>query len=58
MVGRITEEHLDLAERSFPGISSVYSSMRDKPPTFLHLVWAYEELLSSVAGSDESDRQL
>ena len=58
MRGRITEEHLAMAERTFPGISRVYSRMRNKPPTFLHLVWAYEDSLTSGAPARESDGQL
>lgn len=42
VVGRITEEHLSLAERSFPGILALYQSMKDKPQTFLQLLWNYE----------------
>ena len=40
--GRITERQLPLAERSFPGISRFYAELRDKPVTFLQLVWAFE----------------
>jgi hypothetical protein len=40
--GRITEQQLPLAERSFPGISRFYAQLDDKPATFLQLVWAYE----------------
>ena len=58
MRGRITEEHLEQAERSFPGISDVYDAMRDKPPTFLHLVWVYEELVRCVPQGAGGDRQL
>ena len=42
MVGRITEEHLDEAEKTFPGICRLYRRMSVKPPTFLQLVWHYE----------------
>ena len=58
MRGRITEEHLEQAERSFPGISDVYDAMGDKPPTFLHLVWIYEELVRGAAALADADRQL
>ena len=50
MVGRITEEHLSEAEKTFPGIVEKYLAMRDKPRTFLHLLWAYESDLA--AGSN------
>jgi len=40
--GRITERHLPEAERCFPGISSFYESLDDKPATFLQLLWAFE----------------
>jgi len=40
--GRITERQLPLAERSFPGISRFYEGLRDKPATFLQLLWAFE----------------
>jgi hypothetical protein len=42
VTGRITERQLPLAEESFPGISRFYAEMRDKPATFLQLVWAFE----------------
>ena len=42
VVGRITEEHLSLAEQSFPGILDMYQRMKDKPRTFLQLLWQYE----------------
>jgi hypothetical protein len=47
--GRITERHLDLAERSFPGIAALYAALPDKPATFLQLVWIYEAALREVA---------
>ena len=52
VVGRITEEHLSEAEKTFPGIVAKYLGMRDKPRTFLHLLWAYESELA--AGSNTS----
>jgi hypothetical protein len=42
MVGRITERHLPMAERCYPGIRRFYDRMAQKPATFLQLVWAYE----------------
>ena len=57
MRGRITEEHLEQAERSFPGISDVYDAMRDKPLTFLNLVWIYEELVQGAVGHSDTDWQ-
>jgi hypothetical protein len=42
VVGRITEAHLDDAERTFPGIGRLYRTMSVKPATFLQLVWHYE----------------
>jgi hypothetical protein len=47
VVGRITEQHLSEAEKTFPGIGQMYAGLKDKPATFLQLVWIYE---SSVAG--------
>jgi hypothetical protein len=44
VVGRITEEHLDEAEKTFPGICRLYRRMSVKPHTFLQLVWHYETL--------------
>jgi len=41
--GRITERHLPLAEKCFPGIGRFYAEMATKPATFLQLVWAFEE---------------
>jgi len=49
MQGRITERHLPLAEKSFPGIQRFYAQMQEKPATFLQLVWAYEGHLSRVS---------
>ena len=42
MTGRITERHLPQAERCFPGIRRFYDGLRQKPATFLQLVWAFE----------------
>lgn len=53
MQGRITEKHLGLAERTFPGICEVYAALPEKPATFLQLVWLYEEAVQAV---DESRR--
>lgn len=46
MVGRITEEHLSEAEKTFPGIMVMYSQLSRKPATFLQLVWMYEAALA------------
>jgi hypothetical protein len=46
--GRITEEHLPLAEETFPGICAVYAQLSDKPATFLQLVWIYEGLAAAA----------
>jgi len=40
--GRITERQLPLAEKSFPGIGRFYRGLREKPATFLQLVWMFE----------------
>ena len=48
MVGRITEEHLDSAEETFPGIGAVYDRMDVKPRTFLELLWLYESKASAL----------
>jgi hypothetical protein len=45
--GRITEEHLPLAEETFPGICDVYAQLAVKPVTFLQLVWIYEDLAAT-----------
>jgi hypothetical protein len=42
MVGRITERHLPMAERCYPGIRRFYAGMVETPATFLQLVWAFE----------------
>ncbi len=42
MQGRITERHLPLAEKSFPGIGRFYRGLSEKPATFLQLVWMFE----------------
>ena len=46
MVGRITEQHLSEAEKTFPGIMEMYSELASKPATFLQLVWIYETSLA------------
>jgi hypothetical protein len=40
--GRITEAHLPEAERLMPGITRFYAELRQKPATFLDLLWAFE----------------
>ncbi len=55
MVGRITEEHLSEAEKTFPGIGRMYRAMSDKPATFLQLVWKYESI--AAAGISTSGRR-
>jgi hypothetical protein len=46
--GRITARQLPLAEKSCPGIGELYRELsncpegRDKPATFLQLLWIYE----------------
>ena len=47
VVGRITEEHLSEAEKTFPGIIEMYCGLERKPATFLQLVWIYETTLAS-----------
>ena len=51
MQGRITEEHLEMAETAFPGIAEVYAALPDKPSTFLQLVWLYEDAVQELADS-------
>ena len=51
VVGRITEKHLDEAEKTFPGIAEMYEALTSKPATFLQLVWIYEASLTSVDGA-------
>ena len=46
MQGRITEIHLDEAEKTFPGISLLYQGLVKKPLTFLQLVYLYEVTLA------------
>ncbi len=48
--GRITEKHLGLAERTFPGIGELYRTLDDKPATFLQLVWFYEAIVAELDG--------
>ena len=51
MVGRITEEHLWEADKSFPGIAEMYQDLDVKPATFLQLVFLYESELKSFTKS-------
>ena len=51
VVGRITEEHLSEAEKTFPGIEEMYWQLDDKPATFLQLLWVYEATQLGKIGS-------
>jgi hypothetical protein len=42
VLGRIKEEDLSEAEKSFPGIIEIYEGLETKPLTFLQLVFLYE----------------
>jgi hypothetical protein len=42
MQGLLTERNLPAAEETFPGIGTLYETLRKKPRTFLELVWIYE----------------
>jgi hypothetical protein len=42
VVGRITEQHLSEADKTFPGIEEMYYQLEVKPATFLQLLWIYE----------------
>jgi len=42
MVGFITEEDLEQADLSFPGIGEFFAALPRKPRTFLELVACYE----------------
>jgi hypothetical protein len=39
--GMITEQDFEECECAFPGIARYYADLKDKPSTFLELVWAY-----------------
>jgi hypothetical protein len=39
--GFITEQHLEAAEREFPGIGRFYAECATRPRTFLQLMWLY-----------------
>ena len=52
--GRITEKHLELAERTFPGICEMYAALPEKPATFLQLVWLYEDAIQALYESDRA----
>lgn len=56
MRGRITEEHLELAELTFPGITEMYTALPDKPSTFLQLVWLYEDVVAALNESRGANR--
>ncbi|MEM9490963.1 MAG: hypothetical protein AAGC55_17575 [Myxococcota bacterium] len=57
MQGRITEADLKNAELSFPGISSMYWQLPEKPPTFLQLVWLYERAMLALQRRNDCDSQ-
>jgi hypothetical protein len=48
MSGFITERDFAAAECEFPGIRRFYECMTRKPPTFLQLLWAYEQHMASA----------
>ena len=48
--GRITERQLPMAELSMPGITRFYAGLRQKPATFLDLLWAFEARHTRCAG--------
>ena len=50
MSGRITEQHLNEAEKTWPGICEMYEGLETKPATFLQLVWIYETTMARMAG--------
>lgn len=41
MCGFITECDFDMVDEAFPGIVRYYWEMKEKPKTFLELLWAY-----------------
>ena len=41
MRGFITEIDFDKCDEAFPGIVRYYFELKDKPKTFLELLWAY-----------------
>jgi len=41
MRGYITELDFEKCEQAFPGIVRYYRALKDKPSTFLELVWGY-----------------
>jgi hypothetical protein len=42
MVGFITEQHLEQADESFPGIGKLFEALPRKPRTFLELLAIYQ----------------
>ena len=41
MRGYITEIDFDMVDECFPGIVRYYRELKDKPATFLELVWGF-----------------
>ena len=56
MQGRITDRHLPMAEKCFPGIGRLYAEMPVKPTTFLQLLWAYEGHMAAQSATKSRAR--
>ena len=41
MCGMITEEDFEAVDQTFPGIVRYYLELKDKPRTFLELLWSF-----------------
>lgn len=58
MRGFITDRDLGECERNFPGIVRFYRGMRDKPATFLQLLWAFHDACGCSSRSSDDDAQV
>jgi hypothetical protein len=63
MQGFITENELDQADQEFPGIARLFTTLAEKPRTFLELVAQYDHWTTTRVrnplrrpGSDQSTR--
>ena len=54
MVGLITEQDLDQAEETFPGIRQFFAALSPKPQTFLELLARFEHWLDPRSDSESS----
>ena len=54
MRGFITEIDFEVTDQCFPGIMRYYRELKEKPKTFLELMWRYTRCYEGPAVADAS----